>query len=69
MDKAIANYENEPIKPDLKKPDNGKAWRRKKDGLIYTSEVILGYITFVDGKFLKTPIKEVPEDYELVDIE
>lgn len=55
--------------PDVPMPPQGKAWKRKSDGLVFYGAIYLGYLHFKDGKKLRKPIKEVPEDFELVDIE
>lgn len=55
--------------PDVPTPPQGKAWKRKSDGLVFYSAIYLGELHFLNGKKLRKPIKEVPEDFELVDIE
>ncbi|MDU1906316.1 MAG: hypothetical protein E6772_16220 [Dysgonomonas sp.] len=55
--------------PDIPTPPEGKAWKRKSDGLIFYSAIYLGYLHFKNGEKLEEPIKEVPEDFELVNIE
>lgn len=55
--------------PDLETPPEGKVWRRKSDGFIIYSSITLGTLFYMNGKMLDIPIKEKPEDYELVDIE
>lgn len=53
--------------PDLETPPEGKVWRRKSDGFIIYSSITLGTLFYMNGKKLKKPIIEKPEDYELVD--
>ncbi len=62
-------YIKEYVEPiyDLPIPEKGKAWRNKINGYIYTSEVILGKILYLDGKLLDIPIIETVDDYELID--
>ncbi len=55
--------------PDVPTPPVGKAWKRKSDGLVFCGAIYLGYLHFQNGKKLRKPIKEVPEDFELVDFE
>lgn len=56
------------VEPDLEAPKERKIWRRKYDGLLFYGSVYLGLRYYSsNGKLLKTPIKEKPEDYELVD--
>ncbi|QIK52928.1 hypothetical protein G7051_00620 [Dysgonomonas sp. HDW5B] len=55
--------------PDVSPPPQGKAWKRKSDGVLFYSAVYLGELHFLNGKKLRKSIKEVPEDFELVDIE
>lgn len=55
--------------PDVPTPPQGKAWKRKSDGLVFYSAIYLGELHFLNGKKLRKSIKEVPEDFELVDIE
>lgn len=57
------------IIPDVPTPPQGKAWKRKSDGLVCYGSIHLGELHFLNGKKLRKPIKEVPEDFELVDIE
>ncbi len=57
------------ITPDIPAPPQGKAWKRKSDGFVFYGAIYLGYLYFKDGKKLRKPIKEVPEDFELVDME
>lgn len=44
--------------------DEGKTLRRKRDGLLFGSEIHLGYTWYINGKKLTTPLKELPEHYE-----
>ncbi|MDU1890892.1 MAG: hypothetical protein E6767_09405 [Dysgonomonas sp.] len=53
--------------PDLPAPSEGKAWRRKSDGLLIQGEMYLGELRFLNGERLEKPIQEKPEDYEEVD--
>lgn len=74
MEKAETIYIEEPkIEdlpiPDLDTPPEGKAWRRKIDGVLYTGSLFLGMRYFGKTGKLKVPVKEMPEDFELVDIE
>jgi hypothetical protein len=69
--KAKSVYIPEPEvlpEPDMPNPPDGKAWKRKSDGVVYTGAVYLGMLFFKDGKRLKNPVKEIPEDFELVDL-
>lgn len=45
----------------------GKVLCRISDGWISGTEVHLGYIYYLDGKRLETPIRELPEHYEEID--
>lgn len=53
--------------PDLTEPPMGKAWKRKSDGFMIYSSMVLGKLFYLNGKKLRTPLQEKPEDYELVD--
>lgn len=44
--------------------DEGKTLRRKRDGLLFGSEIHLGYTWYINGTRLKYPLKELPEHYE-----
>lgn len=59
----------ETVTPDLDTPPSGKVWRRISDGMLFPGQVFLGELHFVDGKKLKKPKKEVPDDFELIDVE
>lgn len=69
MEKVIVNYLTEYKEPDydIPAPPQGKAWRNKISGAIYLSGIILGKLSFLDGKHLEVPVDEKPEDYELID--
>lgn len=72
MKEATTEYMEEPIEgpiPDLEIPKEGKAWRRKSDGIVYVGAVFLGKLFFLNGERLDEPIDEKPEDFELIDIE
>lgn len=62
----------EPIEeliPDLENPPQGKAWRRKSDGMLFPRLLFLGELHFLNGERLEEPIKELPKHFELVDME
>lgn len=42
----------------------GKVFRRKSDGLIYSSEIYLGYTYYIGDERLDEPKLEVKEDFE-----
>lgn len=65
-DKAITKYIEETIY-DLPR-QKGKAWKRKSDSIIFESIEKLGMLFFLNGKKLKKPIQEKPEDFELIDL-
>lgn len=69
-EKATTVYnEIEEIAPDVPMPPEGKVWRRKSDGVIFPGAIHeLGKLYFKNGKKLKTPYQEKPEDFELIDI-
>lgn len=54
--------------PDLLDPGEGKGWKRKSDGMIFYGTVFLGELNYLKGKKLKTPLKEVPEHFELIEL-
>jgi hypothetical protein len=45
----------------------GKVFRRKEDGMIYGKEISLGYTYYINGKKLKEPHLDAPEDFEEID--
>lgn len=70
MNKGKINYIEEvvEIRPNLPYIE-GKAYKRKADGVIFHGSVFLGKRYFENGVRLKTPVEETPEDFELVEIE
>lgn len=65
--KELPKTEVSEVIPDLPAPPEGKVWRRAQDGICFYGSVVLGQLHFLNGKKLKKPIIEKPEDYELVD--
>lgn len=49
--------------------DEGKVFRRISDGVIFGSEIYLGYAYYIGGEKLKTPKLEVIEDFEEIEDE
>ena len=49
--------------------DEGKVFRRISDGVVFGSEIYLGYTYYIGGEKLKTPKLEVIEDFEEVEDE
>ena len=49
--------------------DEGKVFRRLSDGLVFGSEIYLGYIYYIGGEKLSEPKLEVIEDFEEVEDE
>ena len=45
----------------------GKVFQRKKDGMIYGSEIALGYTYYIGGEKLKKPHKDTAEDFIEID--
>lgn len=52
----------------LIKADEGKIFRRKGTEEIFGEEIALGYSYYIDGVKLDEPHKDVPEDFEEIDI-
>lgn len=52
----------------LIKADEGKIFRRKGHEEIFGEEIALGYSYYIDGVKLDEPHKDVPEDFEEIDI-
>ena len=52
----------------LIKADEGKLLKRKGANDILTTELALGYSYYIDGVLLPEPHKDVPEDFEEIDI-
>lgn len=50
------------------KADEGKIFRRKGTEEIFGEEIALGYSYYIDGVKLDEPHKDVPEDFEEIDI-
>lgn len=48
--------------------EEGKVLRRKGSEFIYGEEIALGYSYYIDGVKLDEPHKDVPEDFEEIDI-
>lgn len=46
----------------------GMTLRRKSDGMDFGNDIILGYTHYIGGVKLDTPIWELPEHYERVEI-
>lgn len=46
----------------------GKTLKRLSDGMDFGSEITLGYTHYIGGKKLDTPLWELPEHYERVEI-
>ncbi|MFV0326894.1 MAG: hypothetical protein ACK5LF_21360 [Bacteroides xylanisolvens] len=70
MEKGKIKYVEVPeeLTPDLPTIE-GKAYKRKSDGKIFYGCVYLGKLFYLNGKKLKKPIQETPEDFELIDLE
>lgn len=64
LDLSIEN-----VLPDLEATTEGKLWKNKITGGLFSGEVYLSEIRFINGKELDEPIVETPEHYELIDIE
>ena len=47
--------------------DEGKVFRRISDGVVFGSEIYLGYTYYIDGVKLLEPKLEVIEDFEEVE--
>ena len=47
--------------------DEGKVFRRISDGVVFGSEIYLGYTYYIGGVKLSEPKLEVIEDFEEVD--
>ena len=47
--------------------DEGKVFRRISDGVVFGSEIYLGYTYYIGGEKLATPKLEVIEDFEEVE--
>ena len=47
--------------------DEGKTFRRISDGVVFGSEIYLGYTYYIGGVKLSEPKLEVIEDFEEVD--
>jgi len=47
--------------------DKGKVFRRIADGMLFGSDIYLGYTYYLGGVRLDTPKLEVPEDFEEID--
>ena len=69
MKKTIVTYREEAPEYDLPHI-SGKAYRRKSDGIVFYGGIpSLGKLYFIDGIRLEEPYQEVPEDFELIDIQ
>ena len=44
--------------------DEGKVLRRLSDKQVFSNELWLGKTFFINGKKLREPVEEKPEDYE-----
>ena len=49
--------------------DDGKAFRRISDQMIFGNEIYLGKTWYIGGKLLPEPIEEKPEHFEEIDIQ
>ena len=49
--------------------DDGKAFRRISDQMIFGNEIYLGKTWYIGGKKLDEPIDELPEHFEEIDIQ
>ena len=49
--------------------DEGKVFRRISDGVIFGSEIYLGYTYYIGGEKLSEPKLEVIEDFEEIEDE
>lgn len=49
--------------------DEGKAFRRISDGVVFGSEIYLGYTYYIGGEKLSEPKLEVIEDFEEIEDE
>ena len=49
--------------------DEGKLFRRISDGVVFGSEIYLGYTYYIGGKKLSEPKLEVIEDFEEIEDE
>lgn len=49
--------------------DEGKVFRRIEDGMIYGSDIYLGYSYYIGGELLSEPHLDVSQDFEEVDDE
>lgn len=49
--------------------DDGKAFRRISDQMIFGNEIYLGKAWYIGGKKLDEPIDELPEHFEEIDIQ
>ena len=47
--------------------DEGKVFRRISDGVVFGSEIYLGYTYYIGGEKLSEPKLEVIEDFEEVE--
>ncbi len=52
----------------LIKADEGKIFKRKGTEELFGEEIALGYSYYIDGVKLDEPHKDVPEDFEEIDI-
>lgn len=50
------------------KADEGKCFRRKGTNEIFGTDMALGYSYYIEGVKLDEPHKDVPEDFEEIDI-
>jgi len=49
--------------------DEGFVFRRISDGMVYGSEITLGYTYYLNGEALSSPHKDVIEDFVQVQID
>ena len=47
--------------------DEGKVFKRISDGLLYGSEIYLGFTYYIGGVQLEEPLLELPEHFEEVE--
>lgn len=45
----------------------GKVFRRLSDGMVFGSQITLGYTYYINGKKLDIPLWELPEHFEEIE--